>query len=422
MAKVLIALLLSVKWIFGAPISASQYGNVTTAAGYQAILRLTNIRGARSLLFDDQGDLVILARGLNGIISAWSSESDSMNRAVLVNDASLGLNHGLALHNGHIYASSDVSVYRWRYSPRKNLGAAQIVISGIGGGGSGGAPLGHATRTLVFSSDDYLYVSVGSNLNLDPGPDNRSLVRRVLISNTTSIPAGGYSFDSLQLWASGLRNGVAMAFDASNTLWEADNGPDQLQRADLGVDIFNDNPAEELNRLDTQGAFYGYPYCWSAWNVTDIARGRQFSWPSTTLDKVVDDNWCLDAANNVPPAGLIEPHASPIGSTFFSNKHGCGSTPNSLPCSNVGDLFIALHGSWNSNIPKGFKVIRVKMVNGMPTETTTILSATDYTDICFGNYAVKNCFRPAGIAFDRNGTLWVSSDSTGDIVQVSAKL
>ena len=392
---------------------------LTTGNGYKATLRLTNIRGARSLLFDDQGDLIILARGLNGIISAWSTGVDSMSQAVLINNATLGLNHGLELHNGYIYASSDELVYRWRYVPRQNLGAAQVVISGMGKGGGGGAPLGHLTRTLVFSNEDYLYVSVGSDLNVDRAPDSRSLVRRVRISNNTIIPSGGYTFNNLTLWASGLRNGVAMAFDASNTLWEADNGPDQLQRADLGVDIFNDNPAEELNRLDTQGAFYGYPYCWSAWNVEKAMQGTQFSWPSEGIDRVVDDAWCLNTTNNTPPIGFIEPHGSPIGAAFFSAQDGCGSKSGSLPCSSVGDLFVALHGSWNSNIPKGFKVIRMKMMNNMPVETTEVFSAKDSTSVCYGDVALKDCFRPAGIAFDRNGTLWVSSDSTGDIVQIS---
>ena len=44
-----------------------------------------------------------------------------------------------------------------------------------------------------------------------------------------------------------------------------ENGADNLNRADLGGDIHNDNPGEELNRfpIDNLGKHYGYPFCWT---------------------------------------------------------------------------------------------------------------------------------------------------------------
>jgi glucose/arabinose dehydrogenase len=44
----------------------------------------------------------------------------------------------------------------------------------------------------------------------------------------------------------------------------------------LGGDLHNTNPSEELNYFGTPGLFYGYPYCWSAFNVTGYAPGTQF--------------------------------------------------------------------------------------------------------------------------------------------------
>lgn len=57
----------------------------------------------------------------------------------------------------------------------------------------------------------------------------------------------------------------------------------------------------------------------------------------------------------------------------------------------------------------------------MPTgKMDEIIAATNYETRCIGDYALTQCFRPAGIAFDRNGALWVSSDSNGQIVKVIA--
>ena len=54
------------------------------------------------------------------------------------------------------------------------------------------------------------------------------------------------------------------AMCGSQLLWGVENGGDRLERDDLGGDIHEDNPAEELNRipLDAGPPDFGYPYCW----------------------------------------------------------------------------------------------------------------------------------------------------------------
>ena len=128
--------------------------------------------------------------------------------------------------------------------------------------GQGGAPRGHTTRTLVFDKTGRLYVSIGSNRNVDEN-SYRSRIRRFTLD---SIPAGGIDFNTGEVFADGLRNEVGLAFDKFGVLWGVENGADRLQREDLGGDIHNENPAEELNRFpegDAQKKSYGYPYCWT---------------------------------------------------------------------------------------------------------------------------------------------------------------
>jgi glucose/arabinose dehydrogenase len=279
----------------------------------------------------------------------------------------------MAVRGGYLYASSDTTVYRWPYTAgqRSRITATpQVIIRNISAGGNGGAPLGHFTvrfalfpdiiltqqRTLVFGPGDFLYVSVGSLNNID-ADSSRSRVRRVAFKDA-DIPANGFDFATMEVWADGLRNGVAMAFDSVNQLWEGDNGPDNLVRTDLAAVMVNDNPAEEINLLNGP-KFYGYPYCFSLANrtatfETDPDRGKQYAWPDSgepALSRKVNDAWCQNPQNNHPPALILPSHSSPIGMTFLRNTN-CGKTTDSFSCKNQGDMFVALRGSWNAEIPK----------------------------------------------------------------------
>ena len=42
---------------------------------------------------------------------------------------------------------------------------------------------------------------------------------------------------------------VGLAFDQFDVLWGVENSADRLKRNDIGGDIHNQNPAEELNRF-----------------------------------------------------------------------------------------------------------------------------------------------------------------------------
>merc|ERR1719453_191679 len=99
--------------------------------------------------------------------------------------------------------------------------------------GQGGAPSGHWTRTLAFDATGRLYVSVGSAGNVD-ADDYRSRIRRFPVPN--GIPAGGFDFQTGEVFATGLRNEVGLTFDKDWVLWGVENSGDNLYRSDLGGD------------------------------------------------------------------------------------------------------------------------------------------------------------------------------------------
>jgi glucose/arabinose dehydrogenase len=160
--------------------------------------------------------------------------------------------------------------------------------------------------------------------------------------------------------------------DAGGTLWGVENGADNLYRADVGGDVHNENPGEELNRLDQPGKFYGYPRCWSEHTLpAKHAQGKRAQWAWPSFMPATTDAWCRDPQNVVPPALVMPAHTAPLGLAFFgaSEAHQPNRTPaqtpcdgaddGAFPCTWLGDAFVGMHGSWNRQPPAGYGVLRV---------------------------------------------------------------
>lgn len=74
----------------------------------------------------------------------------------------------------------------------------------------------------------------------------------------------------------------------------------------------------------------------------------------------------------------------------------------------------------NRDTPSGYKLSMVPFANGQPV--AAVDNTTAAIDI-FANVDNKacpdNCFRPAGLAFDSQGRLFMSSDATGEIYVIA---
>ncbi len=184
-----------------------------------------------------------------------------------------GTNHGVAISNGYVYASSDTTIVRYPYKDGDKVATApeEVVVHDM-------PASGHYTRTLAFDSQGRLYVNVGSAGNVDSAPSDlalRGMIRRFTLPK--SIPSGGLDYTTGEVWAYGLRNEVGVAIDSQDHVWSVENGRDDIYDNQFGA-IANDNPAEEINRLDALGPrFFGYPYCWTEWLV-DGGLGPGTSW------------------------------------------------------------------------------------------------------------------------------------------------
>jgi glucose/arabinose dehydrogenase len=216
--------------------------NSVLEAGFVACLLPLDVSKPRSILATGTDSLLALERGRQSVVFLFDSDGDGIPDSKRDVASASGLNHGLEIHNGYIYASSDATVYRWPYEDDFVVnGDVEIAIENMNADGNGGAPQGHTTRTLIFDDQDYLYISVGSNDNVDPD-SYRSRIRRFYLENST-MPL---DFQLGEVFADGLRNEVGLAFDKHGDLWGVENGADNLFRSDLGGSITKDNPVSTL--------------------------------------------------------------------------------------------------------------------------------------------------------------------------------
>jgi glucose/arabinose dehydrogenase len=146
-----------------------------------------DVGAARGLFVDPVGDLLVLERHNNGrIFVIYETEngdgSVDVTRQLLVSSG-VQINHSVIFHDGYIYAASQTVVLRWPYTPgsRQEITIpGERVIDAIPNGG-------HDTRSLIFDSQNRLYVSIGSGGNVDSNSD-RARIRRFNIVGLLPIP------------------------------------------------------------------------------------------------------------------------------------------------------------------------------------------------------------------------------------------
>ena len=275
----------------------------------------------------------------------------------------------------------------------------------------------HTTRTLMASQKvpGMLVISRGSTANIDPMAEQLSSGHsQVKAFDLTNVTSGAYDFDTdgLRLgW--GLRNSVGVTeHPLTGGIYTVENSVDQLTRD--GQDVHQDNPGEEMNfqgylngtEYVEEGRNFGYPYCFSAWVPSDIPDSSNLkvgsAFAAGTPNMTINDTYCSE--DTVPARLTFQAHQAPLDIKF--NNSGT-------------EGWVTFHGSWDRTNPVGYKVSLIQFQNGEPVDPST--SNTSTTDI-FANMdnsqCPTNCFRPVGLAFDKQGRMFVSSDASGEIYVV----
>jgi glucose/arabinose dehydrogenase len=235
------------------------------------------------------------------------------------------------------------------------------------------APGGHWMRDILFTPDESrMYVSVGSETNIDEeGIDAKEPHRAtILVANPDGSDA--------QVYASGLRNPVGLAFEPETMrLWTVVN-----ERDGLGDDL----PPDYMTAVK-QGGFYGWPYSYFGGHADPRKPGQH---PELVAKALTPDFW-------------FPPHAAPLGLVFYQR--------DAFAKQYRGGAFIAEHGSWNRSEFHGYRVVFVPFAHGKPAGP-----AEDFLTGFIKDEATSEVYgRPVGLAVANDGALLVADDG-GNVI------
>jgi glucose/arabinose dehydrogenase len=288
-----------------------------------------------------------------------------------------------------LYVANTDSVLRFTYrnGDLKASGKAETIVASL--------PHGyvHSTRDIVFTLDDKrMLVSVGSAGNAGEGmgrpPDGLEAwsgthaLGAAWGAETDRAAVLAFDFDgkNQKVFATGIRNCVGLAIQpASGAPWCSTNERDGL----------GDNLVPDYVTRVRENAFYGWPWFYIGSNEDPKHIGER----PDLKDKITI------------PDVLLQSHSASLGLTFYDGS--------SFPSEYRGDAFAAEHGSWNRSKRTGYKVVRIRLKDGIPTG--------EYEDFVTG-FVVNDSEvwgRPVGVTVARDGALLVSEDGNGAIWRVS---
>jgi len=355
---------------------------------------------ARLALRAPNGDIILADTGKGQLTILRSKNGDKADSSSVF-ASGLSRPYGMALwpsgpNPKYLYVANVNSVVRIPYSvgDLKAKGEPETVVEKLSD-----TTGGHTTRTLAFSKDDKtLFVSVGSATNIASGIGNKPPLPLAQWEQQHGL--GGawaeeadratvLAFDpegkGRRNFANGLRNCVGMLVHPdTGDLYCSVN-----ERDELGDNL----PPDYVTRVK-QGGFYGWPWYYLGDHEDPRLKGIR---PDLKGKATVPDT-------------LIQAHSAPLGMTVY---HAPPGAKNAFPKEYDGDVFVALHGSWNRGIRTGYKVIRVMMKNGVPTG--------QYQDFMTGMVLSDRDVwgRPAAVTVAADGALLVVDDAGGVVWRVA---
>ena len=318
----------------------------------------------RVLEFDENGVVFVSLPKSGKVAALLDIDDDRVSDGAKIVLSGLNLPHGLAFYKNKLFVAETDKIVSYDYDPETiSLSNGKKIIDLPEGGR-------HWSRTIKIYKEK-LYISVGSSC--DVCNESNKLRSAILVSDLNG--------ENLEIFASGLRNTVFFDFDEKGQIWGSDMGRDFL-----GDDL----PPDELNIIK-KGLDYGWPYCYG-----DKVRDKKFrSWEP--LEK------CAQTQGTVYD---FPAHAAPLGIEFIDSEI--------FSKEDQGDILVAFHGSWNSTVPKGYKIVKLKR------DQDEILEMQDFITGWISDDG-EIYGRPVDLKLRNDGVLFITDDKAGVIYYLTKK-
>lgn len=344
-------------------------------AGFTVNVYAENLDRPRWLALTPSGDVLVTETRQNQIRLLRDTNGDGVadvNKIFASSENGLNIPFGMAFAEDSFFLGNTDAVMRFPYTK----GQQQITgngekIADLPGGGYNQ----HWTRNVVAAPNgDKLYVSVGSQSNVDEEPLPRASVQVMNLDGSNQ-----------QTFASGLRNPVGLDFHpTTNELYTAVN-----ERDNIGDDLVPDY----FTRL-RQGEFYGWPYTYLTPNNLDPRQTQNGKSKRPDL-----------AARTKTPNVLFQAHSAALGLQFYDGK--------TFPEKYRNGAFVAFRGSWNRDRATGYKVVFVPFNSGTQGYYEDFL-----TGFLLDPAQATTWGRPVGLLVLPDGSLLVTEEANNRIYRI----
>jgi glucose/arabinose dehydrogenase len=402
--------------------------DLTLPAGFCATVFADSIMHARHAAVASNGDVYVTIEGTQPSTEKQMSGADKTKptpasfvalrdtnhdgRAdVIKRVGSIG-NTGVGLANGFLYVDEGKQIVRYARSDTALVpeGKREVVIAGI--------PLkgGHRARNFAIGSDGALYLNVGSATNSCQKKDRANESMGIDPCTELETRAGIWKYDAnkpnqkfsaKERFATGIRNGMGIAFGPDGKLYSTQHGRDQFlanwPKIFPSPAYSADNPAEELMQVN-QGDDFGWPYCYYSNVEKKLVDAPEYGGDGKKNDR---------CTSKKEPVAVFPGHWAPMSLLFY--------TGSALPARYKDGAFIAFHGSWNRAPERqaGYRVVFQPLASGATSGAyeTFANGFAGVPDSLLQPGTAKH--RPTGLAQGPDGSLFITDDMGGRIYRIT---
>jgi|TARA_Y100000816_G_scaffold288757_1_gene273913 glucose/arabinose dehydrogenase len=341
--------------------------------GFHISIFADNLESPRQIAETDNGYVIVGSKKGNEIYAFYDKDLDGYaEKRILIAD-NLQNPTGVTVHDGDLYFAEIDTIWivkkidNWLDSDSQSLPIKEIFMNNLP------SETWHGFKYIDFGPDGNLYIPVGVPCNICLEPQTR---------DNRFAAIHKYVNGELITVADGVRNSVGFDWHpVTNKMYFSDNGRDWLG---------DDSPDCELNVIDKEGSFYGYPFK-HAKDVIDPEFGHLIS----SIDREFID-----------PIAELGPHVAPLGITFYDH--------NKFPPKYRNSVFVALHGSWNRTKKSGYKLVFIQL-----DDDGNYISQEDFITGWLSNESAWG--RPVSPFIMSDGSMLLSDDKHNVIYKISYK-
>ena len=405
----------------GPPKGDSDNGGLLLPGGFEAVVVVDSLPGkARHLAVNDNGDIYVkLMHTVKERGNAALRDDDGDGKADIIEFFGKyddwGYGTAMRIHNGYLYFSSELVVYRCKLQQRRLLPDEKMEVILTDDHTHGRHE--HIAKPVSFDDRGNMYVPFGApsdacqEMNRIPGSPGQNPcplladhggVWQFDANKTGQVQKDGKRF------ATGLRSVVAMDWNKDDkTLYLLQHGRDDLLRT--WPSIYSPwqsavLPAEEFLRIK-ENANCGWPYYY----FDEIQQKKILN-----AEYGGDGKKEADGKNYEQPLIAFPAHWAPNDLVFYQG--------NSFPDHYKNGAFIAFHGSTNrAPYPQsGYFICFVPFNAGKPSGTWEVF-ADGFAKVDPIVSVSDAVYRPMGIAIGPDGSMYVSDSEKGKIWRIMFK-